>query len=336
MSEKMLTHFKQQHIQGVEKILGGVAEAYDENDLILDTTLITRFENLDLWAVYKDEVDKETLRKILEESRRLKRAKQSQFAFGTCIFGKGESEAKPTSYPVLLFPKSFQKVEPQPPEWVESHDEILQRLEADDTSSDEYEKALRIAEITDFSDEKIERLLNALGRYISNNRFASNDDSTALLGCAIRKYAMNMSEEHFNEYAKWLQPTDTKILDSKVELELVKGIDSRISYSPVALDGHNVDEAISIIGEVCEEYSSRRRLLKENHASIAVEANHSIVLLRLLAGNAKKAEEEFARAKKLDPDWVAELIVEQLEETAEIMKDRDSGTSDKILELLKK
>ena len=145
-----------------------------------------------------------------------------------------------------------------------------------------------------------------------------------------------MSEEHFNDYAKWLQPTDTKILDSKVELELVKGIDSRISYSPVSLDGHEIDDAISIVGEICEEYSSRRRLLKENHASIAVEANHAIVLLRLLTGNAKKAEEEFDRLQKLDPDWVAELIVEQLKETAEIMKNRDSDTSDKILELLKK
>ena len=193
-----------------------------------------------------------------------------------------------------------------------------------------------IAEITDFADDKVDRLLNALEKYITANRFASSDDSVVLLGCAIRKYAMNMKEEHFNEYTKWLQPTETDILDSRVELELVKGFDSRISYARVALDGHDIDDTISIIGEVCDEYSSRRRLLKENHASIAVEANHAIVLLNLLAGNVDKANEEFDRAKKLDPDWVAELIVEQLAETAEVMEDRESGIFKRIFDLLNK
>ena len=334
MSDGMLSIFEKQAVLGVEKILGGVVEAYDENDSILDTTLITKFGNLDLWAFYQDDVDRETLRKLFEESRRLKRAKQSQFVIGSGFFCKSESEAKPASYPVVLEPKPISKIESQP-QWIKSHDEVLKRLEANDTNSDDYEKALLIAEITDFPAERIERLLNALRKYISDNRFASNDDSIVLLGCAIRKYAMNMSEEHFNEYAKWLQPTATRILDSKVELELVKGLDSRVSYSHVSLDGHEIDEAISIVGEVCEEYSSRRRLLKENHASIAVEANHAIVLLNLLAGGDKQAKEELDRAKKLDPDWVAELIVEQLEETTEIMKDRESGTSEKILVLLK-
>ena len=243
--------------------------------------------------------------------------------------------SKPTTYfvPVSL---SAPKTPPQPPEWIESHDEILQRLEAADTRTDEYEKALLIAEITDFADDKVDRLLNALEKYITANRFASSDDSVVLLGCAIRKYAMNMKEEHFNDYAKWLQPTETDILDTRVELELVKGFDSRISYARVALDGHDIDDTISIIGEVCDEYSSRRRLLKENHASIAVEANHAIVLLNLLAGNVDKANEEFDRAKKLDPDWVAELIVEQLAETAEGMEDRESGIFKRIFDLLNK
>ena len=225
--------------------------------------------------------------------------------------------------------------EPKPPAWIKSPVEILTRLESDQTSADELETALLVAEITDFGDELIERLLVSLEKYISATRFTNDDDTMVMLSCAIRKYAMNMDASHFNNYAKWLHPTETKYLDSRIEMELVKGVDWRISYEPISLDDEEIDGLVNTIEEICFQYSTRRLLLQSNFASTALEANVSLILLLLVLSDKPRAQIAMTRAKQLDPDWIAEMIVDQLEESAGyIAENGDEDLSQAIKTLL--
>jgi len=240
--------------------------------------------------------------------------------------------SKPTTF---IIPGSIPKDAPKPPQWIDDQDGILARLESEEVGSDEFEKAVLVAEITDFADDKVKRLLDSLGQFIGNHRFTTDEDTMILLGCAVRKYAMNMGASHFDSYAKWLEPTDTEFLDSKIELELVKGVNWRLSYEPFAVDGNSMDDMVSMLDEVCMQYNSQRLLLQKNFASIAIQANNAIILLHLHLGNGDKVKQVLERSKSLKPSWVAEVIVDQLDENSGFMAEHTPEVSAKVQELLK-
>ena len=235
----------------------------------------------------------------------------------------------------IIIPGSTPKAAPKPPQWIDDQAEILTRLESEEVGSEEFEKAVLVAEITDFIDDKVKRLLDSLGQFIGNHRFATDEDTLILLGCAIRKYAMNMDASHFNTYTKWLEPTETEFLDSRIELELVKGVNWRLSYEPFSAGGNSIDDLVNMVDEVCIQYSSQRLLLQKNFASIAIQASNAIILLHLHLGDGDKAKEMLERSKSLKPSWVAEMIVDQLDETYGFLAEHSPEASAKLQELLK-
>ena len=178
----------------------------------------------------------------------------------------------------------------------------LDHLESQATDFEDFEKAILVAEITDFPEALRERLLAALGIFIESKRFATDEDTTTLLGSAIRKYAMNMDPAHFDRYPQWLLPSATEYLKPIVELELVKGVSWRLTFEPISVtDGHPLKLLIDRLAQLYSDYIQPRLIVQKNYAATAVEATTALVLLHTLAGSSEMASKLLDDFEKKSP-----------------------------------
>lgn len=218
---------------------------------------------------------------------------------------------------------------PTPPEWIGSHEEILQRLESDQTTKDELEKAILAAEITDFSHEEVERLLVSLGRFIEQNRFATDDPTMVLLGCAIRKYALNMPSQQLEQYVDWLAMGETRAVCNRVELELVKGALWRLCYEPFEAAG-DYPKTKETLKEIVDGYLNPRLIFQENNVSTAACAVTALFVLHGISSDEESISTLFGKVKELDRDWISELIEDDIAESVDAIAEHDSQLSERL------
>ena len=236
---------------------------------------------------------------------------------------------------VLLGTGPTHEKEFSPPAWVDSPAQILDHLESQATSPDDMETAILVAEVTDFQEELLERLLAALGTFIESKRFASDEETTTLLGSAIRKYAMNMGPLHFDRYSKWLLPTTTHYLDTIVELELVKGVSWRLTFEPIAItDDRHLQELIATVKELQEDYIQPRLVVQKNYAATAIEATVALVLLHASVGANENARQLLGAVSERSPEWVSNLVHDQLQEAVSYVSDHDADLADRLRAIL--
>lgn len=234
--------------------------------------------------------------------------------------------SRPTTY---IIPNALQPVEPKPPAWMGDHDEILSRLETEKVGSDEFEKAILIAEITDFADDKIESLLSSLGQFISDHRFATDEDDIVLLACAIRKYSLNMPPEALEEYVGWLSLGEVNSIHNRIELELVKGILWRLSYERFPSNG-DYPKTIETLQEISAGYLNRRLIFQESNVSVAAMAVAALFVLLTISGDLDSIPQLWQKVKNLKRDWVAELVEDDFAEAVDAISEFDSQLSKRL------
>ena len=202
-------------------------------------------------------------------------------------------------------------------------------MESDQTSYDEFETALLVSEITDFEDDKIERLLKALGAYIGENRFVTDEDEIVMLSCAIRKYALNMESRQVEEYIRWLAMGDTLAIDNRIELELVKGILWRLSYEPFDGAGH-YPNTIATLQEIADVYLNPRLIFQKSNVSTAAMAVAALFVLHGMSDDETSIAGLMEKVKKLDRDWIAELVEDDIAEANDAIAEYDSPLGEKL------
>ena len=217
--------------------------------------------------------------------------------------------------------------------WVEKSDKILGHLEDSAIPEQDFNKAVLFAETAEFSTSQTERLLNVLAQFISKERFSTNKETIRSLGSAIRKFAMNMNEDGFDEYACWLAPAETSYLDHIVELDLVQGVSWRLTYIPTSI-GNAPTQLIETLQEIATQYMSPRFLVQKNYAATAVEAVVSLTLLRCLTDAIGEARNLIGIVRGMDRDWFEELVIDQLHEVVEYVSVHDQQLSNAITQLL--
>lgn len=217
--------------------------------------------------------------------------------------------------------------------WVESSEEILARLEDPNANEDDFNETVLVAEITEFEPDGIPRLLDSLGEFISKKRCSNRETTILSLGAAIRKFAMNMSEDRFDKYASWLSPGETTYLDHRVELELVQGISWRLTYVPVSLSSVP-NRLIETLQEIANQYTSPRFIVQKNYAATALVAVVALVSLRILTDCTSEAEKLLETVCKLERDWFQELVTDELQEIAAHVSRHDQSLSDAISRVL--
>ena len=332
MSLKTQVQHREPRLRGVQKILSGNIESYGAEDSILDACCDTEQGAFDVWAVYQSEVDRDLLREFVEQARRLPRKKSDSIIwrdFGTVTFADDQDHHDEASVIRIGSRIGVPQAEPKPPEWIDDQDEIVTRLESEKVGSDEFEKAILIAEITDFADDKIERLLKALGQFVSNHRFATDDDTMTLLGCAIRKYALNMPPRQLEYYVDWLSLGETQAINNRIELELVKGVLWRISYESFPSNS-SYPKTITALLEIAEGYLNPRLIFQESNVSIATLAVASLFVLLTISGDSDSICELMQKVKNLKRDWIAELVEDDIAEAIDAISEYDVSLSKKL------
>ena len=234
--------------------------------------------------------------------------------------------ARPTTFVV---PGSIPRTAPTPPDWIDDQSGILARIESEKVGSDEFEKAILISEITDFADDTIERLLGALSVFISDHRFATDEDTIILLGCAIRKYALNMAPNQLEGYVDWLSTGEAKTIHNRVELELVKGVLWRLSYEPFKATG-KFPKTLLVLHDIANVYLNRRLIFQESNVSIATQAVAALFVLSVISDDGAKIASTMKQVKDLERDWIAEVVEDNILEATDAISEYDLPLSKKL------
>lgn len=209
--------------------------------------------------------------------------------------------------------------------WVNEPEGILQRLENKEAFPEDYEAAVLFAEVKPFPGEQRTRLLNALAKYINDNRFVEHQESLVTLCSAIRKYAMNMPEARFEEYAKWLLPTETATLHHEAEMEFAKGICWRLEFEP-----HHWPAEYPLLSrtlfDLVDSYLTPRLILQKSYANTAM---FGLVALHVLEGGStsKKPLVAHLRTKMLDSgvNWFIEMVDDHVDAAIQYISERDEA-----------
>jgi hypothetical protein len=206
-------------------------------------------------------------------------------------------------------------------EWVDSAEEILGRLENPRVPLEEKITAALFSETTHFSDAQKPRLLSALFGFAYHNRFAkAGGDLLAAVGSAIRKFAMNMSEPDFEQYARLFLTTNTDTLSCRIELELVKALNWRLVVAAGIAPG-SFPALESVVSEMASEYATPRLVLQENYASIVINSVIAVILM-----NGKRQEELIGRITRLKLGWLSELLARRLGDAARKRREIAAGS----------
>lgn len=194
--------------------------------------------------------------------------------------------------------------------WLSSSEQILDRLENEETTEMDRITAVLFAEITPFDQSEKPRLLRALFEFSEQHRFTTDDEITTAVGSAIRKFAMNMPTSEFESYSRLFLPTATDALSCGIELELAKAVAWRLVKVKSANAGEypNLEARLS---ELASDYLTARLILQENYSSIVI---HAVIAVTLL--NGARQEELIDRIAKLHIDWFSDLFARRLLDVA--------------------
>lgn len=252
----------------------------------------------------------------------------------------GEANANATAMALLFSPKSrcrgrfalqewalsslprVLQVEPKA-DWVHEPEGILHRLENRDAYPDDIEAAVLFAEVKPFRGEQRTRLLKALGKYIDQHRFVEDQDSLVTLCSAIRKYAMNMLESHFEGYANWLLPTETATLHHEAEMEFAKGICWRLEFEPHSWPAE-YPLLTKTLFDLVDSYLTPRLILQKSYANTAM---FGMVALHVLEAASTTSKALVAKLRKRMMDcgvkWFAEMVDDNVDEAIQYISERD-------------
>lgn len=215
-------------------------------------------------------------------------------------------------------------------DWIHHPAEVLQRIHQP-ANETELRHAVLFAETLSFDASLREALLAGLAAFIDAQRFAAEESTIIVVGSAIRKYAMNMSEADFEAYLNWLRPAATQAIGPIVELELVKAFNWRLNCVIAATD------AISTMGlpnlvDVCLSYLHQRIILQKNHVSTVIAALSAIAVFEALSLTHGETERLFRMANELQLRWFSELLADQLDETIASLQEHSPELAIRVAE----
>jgi hypothetical protein len=244
--------------------------------------------------------------------RRLKDFEPSWAAREPVLIGFAEQETPSARRISVLDPEREvgQEIDALREEWAPSADDLLERLESNATPPADRLTAVLFAETTAFSLSQRPRLVRALFRFISPNRFVEENEVVTAVGAAIRKLAMNMEPSDFEEYAQLFVLTPTDPLPCEIELELVKAISWRLeTLQPPNSGAYPTLE--TQLSDVAAAYLAPRLILQKNHASIAINAILGVALL-----NGARQDGLVNQTRHLGLDWLSDLVGRRLSDAA--------------------
>ena len=178
---------------------------------------------------------------------------------------------------------------------------------------------------TKFTDGQRRELLDALHIFIESHLYTRVEEEITVVGSAVRKYALNMSESQFEDYATWLQPKQTEYPHHRVELELVKGICWRLAYEPVST-GVAFASLRSTLLAIGRNYTTDRFLLQKNYAAIALNSIVSVFILDAIKKQKASAKKLVSKLREAGLHWFGTMVARRLKTTV-----KDIGGHDKIL-----
>jgi hypothetical protein len=237
-------------------------------------------------------------------------------------FIEQEQRSKSTSFFKVGWNISDDQTE-EPCDWLESDIGILEQLENADTDKSVRNEGIIHCEIVEFDKSLSQRLLNVLSEHISTYRLSKDADDVTSVCAAIRKYLMMQDPSRLDDCSVWFGPSETEHLDSSVELELLKGINSVVAFRKTELN-EKPSDLINAISNVRTQYDNPHILLRENFAAVMIEASVALVLIHALCGDNNAAKAALSEGISTNPDWVGEMIEDQVDEFLEFMDNRNS------------
>lgn len=222
-------------------------------------------------------------------------------------------------------------------DWITDSGEVLSHLERSEQSLEELTRCMLAVESIEFAKDQVPRLLSALANWISELRFSDDEETKLVVAAAIRKYTMNMSEDDFVTVARWFEPTDTETLSSDLELEFSKAVCWRLTYVE-CLGGAVHSEMRQSLHSLMHDYLTKRLILQENFAAIALNSSVAASLLAVLAGDNRDFQETLAQVRSLGMNWFSDLFerrVEQSLNTLASSSPRLAGNIEEALSTLK-
>lgn len=212
-------------------------------------------------------------------------------------------------------------------------EELLARINNPRLTQRDQEMAVLFAETTAFGNSQRPRLLAELAAFIAANRFTPDANGITAICSAVRKYAMNMDEAHFELYGGWLRPSDTKRVTSGVELELVKALCWRLTYLPVSA-AVLCTGLMAALEEVCNAYLLPRWIVTNNYAAVTLNAVTAIAILQALSGDRRVISAILERVSALGIDWFSEALDDGLQESYEVIDSHDPQLAERLRQLI--
>ena len=213
--------------------------------------------------------------------------------------------------------------------WIQSPQIILQKLEDPATTAEDRITGVLFAETTDFAPNEIPRLLVILEQFIERHRFATDDELTTAVGSAVRKYAMNMSDHHFDRYGQWLLPSQTDTPGHSVELELTKALGWRLCLEPFSREAVT-PALLTTLADLCSVYLNRRLILQENFASTTLDGIVAVAILEAVVCESARTEKLCDAAEALQMNWFSDLLADQLADSIEQINVHSPEVADRI------
>ena len=198
-------------------------------------------------------------------------------------------------------------------DWIHNPAEVLKRIQqpANDL---ELLHAVLFAEILPFDDGQLADLLSGLAAFIESHRSTSSESSNIVVAAAIRKYAMNMSERHFETYLQWIQPSPSHPAHDLLTLEIFKAFTWRLAYSPVNPAAVSSDLPHGL-AKHARQYLRSRTLPEGCSTSIAVHAVTAVAILESIIDKVDETPQLLAIATALGLPWFSELVADALDDS---------------------
>lgn len=189
--------------------------------------------------------------------------------------------------------------------------------------------AVLFAETTEFQPGEMPRLLNVLTRFISDNRFATDEGTTTAVASAVRKYALNMNEQQFDAYARWLLPSQTETLGHELELEFAKAVEWRLMYEPLSVPAEH-PTLLRVLSELCRSYLTPRLILQKNYAATVLHGLVAVAILEAVGGQQLQTEELFGLAIDMQVQWFSEVLSDRVSEAIEAISEHSPVLADRL------
>ncbi len=275
---------------------------------VLDVQAITSKQPFDVYGIPKSLVDDDEIREFMVYRERRHQTPPLRWSTRSVSI----VIPKPvTTTPVAVAPSApivdrVAEDEELLDDWRSSPSEILAKLQDPSATCDELFEAVLFAEIAEFDESQTEQLLKRLFAFVDDHRLSQDDDTKTVVGAAIRKLAMNLRDEQFEQYANLFLPTETDTLSCEIELELAKAIVWRLISSPASLNRAlaTLEERLA---ELAMDYLKPRLILQKNYASVALQAAIGVSLLR-----GKHSQQVVQSIGSLRVGWFSDLFQRRL------------------------